>query len=325
LDELFQQICNEQKALFDKINDPYSLSSSIHSQMESLVNEINQWEQKTLNIVKKTAIRARQKIAELIIPDNKIAEDELDNLSEELKQRKEDGDYFEQDIEQLNKKLKQIQTDIKVDPPQIRINVKCIDWAKILGIINETSQCNIIPEQQQFFYGGTLLTLNQQVQLYQFYGNQNQKWRLIYKATRDGFNSKDFHRCCDEKGPTLTLIQSTDEYLFGGYTTINWNQKTKGWMIDKTAFIFTLTNPHNIIPTKYIINDNGKDAIYPGGNGPAFGSIDININSNSNRNNQNYIMFPRSYYDTTGKRHFTFTDTETFSTLDIEIYRLLCP
>jgi hypothetical protein len=321
LDELFKEICDKQKCLFDKINDPYNLSTSIYPKKESLMKEINLWEQKTLNIVKKTADLARQKLNELIIPDNRIVEDELDNLSEELKRRKEDGDYFEQDIQQLNKKLKQIETDIKVDPPQIRIRTKFIDWSKVLDIVNETSKYNIISDQQQFFSGGTLLTLDHQIQLNQFYGNENQKWRMIYKATRDGFDSKDFHRCCDEKGPTLTLIQSTDEYLFGGYTKIDWNKKTKGWMMDKTAFIFTLINPHNIIPTKYLINNNGKDAIYPGGNGPAFGSIDININSNSNTNNKNYFMFPRSYCDTTGEGHLTFTNTETFSTLDIEIYR----
>jgi Txe/YoeB family toxin of Txe-Axe toxin-antitoxin module len=322
LDEQFKQIFNEQKALFNKMNHPYPSSKSIHSKVNSLINEINRWEHTTLKLVEKTARVAREKIHELIAPYTKIAEDELYHLSKELRQRKEDHDYFEQDIERLRKKLQQILKDIQVDPPQIQIVKKFIDWSKILRVTPEISSSNIYPAKQQFFYGGTLLTLEHQIQLNQFYGNQNQKWRLIYKATRDGFTANDFHRCSDGKGPTLTLIQSTDEFLFGGYTAINWNKRTKGWTNDKTAFIFTLINPYNIIPTKYTINQNGQDAVFSGGNGPVFGSIDIHINSNSNRNNQNYIMFPRSYHDTTGKGHGTFTNTDVFSTLDIEVYRL---
>jgi hypothetical protein len=202
------------------------------------------------------------------------------------------------------------------------LHAQFIDWFKAFRVVREISPCNKSVDQQQFFFGGTLIILDHQVQLNKFYGNQSQKWWLIYKATRDGFTFKDFHRCCDEKGPTLTIIQSTDNYFFGGYTTINWNKRVKGWSIDKTAFLFTLINPHDIAPTKYTINDNGKDAVFSNGNGPTFGSIDININSNSNRNIQNYIMFPRSYNDTAGKGHLTFTTSDKFSTTDLEIYRL---
>lgn len=31
------------------------------------------------------------------------------------------------------------------------------------------------------------------------------KWRLLYRATRDGFKAKKFHELCDEQGPTLTV------------------------------------------------------------------------------------------------------------------------
>ena len=44
---------------------------------------------------------------------------------------------------------------------------------------------------------------------------------LLYRASTDGKTPKDFHRCCDNKGPTLALIKS-GEYIFGGYTSKSW-------------------------------------------------------------------------------------------------------
>ena len=47
------------------------------------------------------------------------------------------------------------------------------------------------------------------------------KWRLCYRATRDGWSAKDFHACCDNKGPSVTLVK-VGEFIFGGYTNQNW-------------------------------------------------------------------------------------------------------
>ena len=45
---------------------------------------------------------------------------------------------------------------------------------------------------------------------------------MIYKATVDGFKGSDFHRKCDNKGKTLTLIKTTKGYIFGGFTSESW-------------------------------------------------------------------------------------------------------
>ena len=47
--------------------------------------------------------------------------------------------------------------------------------------------------------------------------SNNCKFKLIYRATRDGSYPKDFHRQCDDKGPTITLIKTKDNKKFGGY------------------------------------------------------------------------------------------------------------
>ena len=44
---------------------------------------------------------------------------------------------------------------------------------------------------------------------------------LLYRASADGATPADFHRCCDNKGPTLVVIKSS-ENVCGGYTSKSW-------------------------------------------------------------------------------------------------------
>ncbi|CAF1174164.1 unnamed protein product [Adineta steineri] len=105
---------------------------------------------------------------------------------------------------------------------------------------------------EEGFQNGTLLRPEHKVKLNMFYGKINQKWELIYKATRDGFDASAFHSCCNNEGPTITIIQSSNSSIFGGYTSVSWTSSEKREN-DETAFLFTLINPHNILPTKYTI------------------------------------------------------------------------
>ncbi|CAF1062682.1 unnamed protein product [Adineta steineri] len=174
------------------------------------------------------------------------------------------------------------------------------------------------------FPNGTLLKPEHKVKLNEFYGNINQRWELIYKATRDGFRARAFHSWCDNEGPTMTIIQSANNYIFGGYTSVSWTSAGQCGN-DKAAFLFTLRNPYNIPPTKYTIKcDRVANAIYDhNGYGPIFGSgHDIIISDNSNINNSSYSNFSQSYNDTTGYGKNTFTGALNFTSSEIEVYKL---
>ena len=41
----------------------------------------------------------------------------------------------------------------------------------------------------------------------------------IYCANEDGWDAKDFHGLCDNKGWTINLIQTKEGFIFGGFTT----------------------------------------------------------------------------------------------------------
>ena len=52
------------------------------------------------------------------------------------------------------------------------------------------------------------------------------EWRLLFRASRDGFAVKTFHTKCDNKGPTVSVIQSGNN-IFGGFTEFSWKSPGK--------------------------------------------------------------------------------------------------
>jgi len=73
----------------------------------------------------------------------------------------------------------------------------------------------------------------------------NPKWRLIYQASVDGFDS--FHSKCDGVRNTLVIVKSNKNYIFGGYTTADWSSSEINYGIkyDADAFLFSLVNEFN--------------------------------------------------------------------------------
>jgi hypothetical protein len=63
-------------------------------------------------------------------------------------------------------------------------------------------------------------------------------WSACYVKIRDEGNHRTWHELCDNKGPTLTIIQSSDNWVFGGYTSLNWDMQS-GYGEDTKAFLFT--------------------------------------------------------------------------------------
>lgn len=185
------------------------------------------------------------------------------------------------------------------------------------------SEEEIREKVQNLFEGGTLLAPSHKLKLSEWLPKK--KFTLQYKATRDGFNAFEFHQLCDKKGPTLTVIQSKDGHLFGGYTSASWDLSSTH-KNDPTAFIFTLTNPHSIAPTKYIIKPTevSHAICCYGFYGPVFGrGHDIQVCPLSNETSNSWTNFPTSYIDTTSKGKETFTGAMSFSTTDVEVYSVV--
>ena len=149
---------------------------------------------------------------------------------------------------------------------------------------------------------------------------------LIYRGTRDGMNSNSFHNKCDNKGPTLCLYKNDKGHIFGAYASISWTNKGE-WKSAPQSFLFTLTNIHNIAPTK--MAHNLKDTIYSvyhnADFGPSFGSgRDISIPHDFVMN-ESYANFPYTYNDASGKGNSIFSGdlkSNRFKLAEIEVYKI---
>ena len=77
------------------------------------------------------------------------------------------------------------------------------------------------------------------------------RMELIYRASKDGGTSNDFHNKCDNKGPTICLYKNEKGNIFGGYAPISWDKNVGYYRSAPDSFIYILTNIHNTQPTKF--------------------------------------------------------------------------
>jgi len=148
----------------------------------------------------------------------------------------------------------------------------------------------------------------------------------LWRGSRDGFAASTFHKLCDGKPNTLTLIKSTTGSVLGGYTSVPWSCGGC-YKADNTAFIFTLTNPSSV-PLKLEVT-NIENAVYHQSNyGPSFGTgHDLCVYDSSN-NNTNSIMKFNSYDFPNGKigeegGKFFLGDSNKFQSAEIEVFQVI--
>jgi hypothetical protein len=127
-------------------------------------------------------------------------------------------------------------------------------------------------------------------------------WKLLYRGSRDGFTPSDFHSRCENQSNTVTLIETTKGFIFGGFTPIPWDS-SNNYKSDSSqkSFIFTLKNAHNISPRTFKLS-NASYAIYCGSAyGPTFGNgHDIRLYDHFTGSTQNWTNVGTGYVNDTG-------------------------
>ncbi|KAG9288259.1 hypothetical protein G9A89_021290 [Geosiphon pyriformis] len=107
-------------------------------------------------------------------------------------------------------------------------------------------------------------------------------FQLLLRGSRDGFTPADFHRLCDDKGATVSVIKvKRTGQVIGGYNPQSWH--SRGERIDgKGSFVFSLGDgkAENAKLSKFV----GSHGPYCGLNhGPQF-SVDIRVSGNDFKN-----------------------------------------
>ncbi|KAL7468142.1 hypothetical protein ACHAXS_008384 [Conticribra weissflogii] len=72
---------------------------------------------------------------------------------------------------------------------------------------------------------------------------------LLYRSSIDGLNAATFHAKCDNKGPTLTIIETADSSILGGYTDASWSSDD-AYISSNKAFLFVLSGMGNVSPIR---------------------------------------------------------------------------
>ncbi len=118
---------------------------------------------------------------------------------------------------------------------------------------------------------------------------------LLYRSTRGGFGSNDFHSKCDGHSNTFTIFKAAESSnIFGGFTTVDWNGTSEG-KSDPNAFIFSLTNKDNqSLKMKIDPNQHGEAIYFDSDNGPTFG-CDICIPSNPKTTMDSFSILGHAY------------------------------
>eukprot|EP00808_Paulinella_micropora_P005119 g39358.t1 len=198
-----------------------------------------------------------------------------------------------------------------------------IQDTKLLGRLNTEFNAQARSGMDMWDDSKILVKKHRKDLLKMFNKKKNVKLKLLYRCTRDGGSAANFHRICDNKGATLTVVKAAhNDNIFGGYVDASWT--SSGNYINPEAFLFSLHNasgkPMKILPT-----GSGSNNVLCNRNyGPTFGAgHDLHIASamNSNSNHSS----PSSYKNIAPGYSGTFTDstlagTRNFVVGELEVF-----
>ena len=145
--------------------------------------------------------------------------------------------------------------------------------------------------------------------------------KLIFKMTENGTDGKSFHKFCDNKGPTLILIKTTKNKIFGGFTPLNWENDAKSKLDESNqTFIFSLN-----LNKKFDMINVKKKAIqgFQVDSGPNFGDYDLGL-SNCLKEGRTFANSNCNYLSN-NKLELTggTGNDEYFQTEEVEVYQII--
>ena len=148
------------------------------------------------------------------------------------------------------------------------------------------------------------------------------QFELLFKMSINGNSAYDFHKYCDNMGPTLILIKTTKDKIFGGFTPLNWKEENeKGVKYDENneTFIFSL----NLMKKYDMIDFKGKEAIKCWNKmGPVF-SNDFGLFENLKKGES----YANTYSNFLSNNNLELTGgrgkSKEFETKELEVYRVI--
>jgi len=165
----------------------------------------------------------------------------------------------------------------------------------------------------------SILNYLEMYRLYNLCGFENMKnWKLLYRASSDGFEASKFHENCDDIANTLTIVKSTNNFIFGGFTSQTWTNQASIYKTDEKAFLFGFRNPSNKT-AKLPIKPNCYAIYCDPNSGPNFGDLVI---SNCSNTNDSSLSIGSNYLNSYSSSYQLFADRNSFRISEIEVFSL---
>ena len=141
----------------------------------------------------------------------------------------EDGTYFiDRDGTHFRYILNYLRTGELVVPDDKIIRHELLIEAKFYQVEGMIKALTQKPVRKTAFEESEILSADQVKSLVELLKNSpilhSVSVEMLYRASRDGWAASNFHSCCDNKGPTITMIKSGN-YIFGGSSEIEWDGK----------------------------------------------------------------------------------------------------
>jgi hypothetical protein len=142
---------------------------------------------------------------------------------------------------------------------------------------------------------------------------------LLYRRSIHGSEGQHFHSKCDDKGCTLTIIETTCGAIFGGYSNTPWssNRSNRGCKAANKAFLFVLSAGIISSPCKMKLKDaNDPKAIYNNSSfGPVFGGV---------RNESDFVVSDERLHLNLGRSYHTgpLVANEGYEFAEMEVYQV---
>jgi len=252
------------------------------------------------------------------------------NGNEKEKEIKEEKEFEERNEWKRIEKIESVL--IKNNTLELKHEWRWNEWYLLRMRACFLNNMSFSPFSSQIFHSGAepkpfdswILTKQEIKVLLSFLPKTLTKLTLLFRASRDGFTVSQFHKLCDNKGATVTVIESNVyHHVFGGFTNMPWSSSNT-YKNDSSAFIFLLrSSNNNQIPEKWNIKSGEEEnAIYDNSNcGPRFGrGFDFYLYNNCNTNT-NYTN-PFSYNGQKSKT--ALAGAYNFKVKDYEVYKVDC-
>ncbi|KAJ5075443.1 pep-cterm sorting domain-containing protein [Anaeramoeba ignava] len=234
------------------------LYNYIENQIIKIINEENKIENKNKKIEKqkqKQEINQKNQEIEQKNKENEKQKQEIQKQKQEVQEQKQEIDQKNKEIEEQKQEINQmkpIYEEMKPIYEEIKKLQKTFSDSEIIKEIEMMKRLKEWINDDEFFY----------------------KMKKGFSTKKDGFTGNKWHSICDNKGKTLIIIKTTDNYIFGGFTQVGFISGSDGdYIKDSNAFIFSLKNPKNDLPQKFEIQENREDyaILYDSSEGPRFG------------------------------------------------------